>query len=290
VLLTTAWNRDSSSPVHPLLSLLQTAARARLLWGASAGRSIVHCLLRLPSIGGRSYGELDLLYEHTVSARRFARAKADRACQCLFEVRGARTQLTSAQTSSCTGPGSSAGAETSRRVHSISSERRSACAAASLWRPSCMTMHWRSPSSDRCTPTHRILAFCGLLGVAVSASAGRAPLGVHAAYTYLISAHQAGDAVLALNNIQCSQPLRQRGASCLLPSAHSLAPPTRIRISTYFPRLQPWLTRTQAPMVLTKSFLVCLPRSTYLAREMHRRKGKPTSSSIASTISPTESL
>jgi SP family general alpha glucoside:H+ symporter-like MFS transporter len=99
ILLSTAWNWGPSTPVRPLLSLLHRAvrahARAGLPWGASAGLSTVYCLLRLPSTGGRSYGALDLLFEHEVTARRLARTGADRACP--FEVRGARAQLIDAR-------------------------------------------------------------------------------------------------------------------------------------------------------------------------------------------------
>jgi hypothetical protein len=51
------------------------------------------------STGERSYGALDLLFEHKVPARRFARTNADRACH--FEVRGARAQLIDARRVRC---------------------------------------------------------------------------------------------------------------------------------------------------------------------------------------------
>ncbi|ORY28791.1 maltose permease [Naematelia encephala] len=45
--------------------------KSGLFWGASAGFSTLYCYLRLPEPKGRSYGELDLLFEHKVPAWRF---------------------------------------------------------------------------------------------------------------------------------------------------------------------------------------------------------------------------
>jgi hypothetical protein len=60
-------------------ALLGSRARRPALGRFRTGLSTVYCLLRLPLTGGRSYGALDLLFEHKVPAWRFARTKADRA-------------------------------------------------------------------------------------------------------------------------------------------------------------------------------------------------------------------
>ncbi|KZP02507.1 general substrate transporter, partial [Athelia psychrophila] len=53
-------------------------AKSGIFWGASAGLSALYCFLRLPETRGRSYGELDLLFEDKVPAWRFKSTKVDR--------------------------------------------------------------------------------------------------------------------------------------------------------------------------------------------------------------------
>lgn len=53
-------------------------AKSGIFWGASAGLSTLYCFLRLPETKGRSYGELDLLFEDGVPAWRFKGTKVDR--------------------------------------------------------------------------------------------------------------------------------------------------------------------------------------------------------------------
>ncbi|KAF5388947.1 hypothetical protein D9757_005152 [Collybiopsis confluens] len=52
-------------------------AKAGLFWGGSAALSTLYCLLRLPETKGRSYGELDLMFENKVPAWRFKSTKVD---------------------------------------------------------------------------------------------------------------------------------------------------------------------------------------------------------------------
>ncbi|KAF9066480.1 maltose permease [Rhodocollybia butyracea] len=59
---TTAWN---------------WGAKSGLFWGGSALLSTLYCLIRLPETKGRSYGELDLLFENQVPAWRFKGTKVD---------------------------------------------------------------------------------------------------------------------------------------------------------------------------------------------------------------------
>ncbi|KAF7965992.1 hypothetical protein HWV62_32702 [Athelia sp. TMB] len=52
-------------------------AKSGIFWGVSAGLSALYCFLRLPETRGRSYGELDLLFEDKVPAWRFKSTKVD---------------------------------------------------------------------------------------------------------------------------------------------------------------------------------------------------------------------
>ncbi|KZP26240.1 maltose permease [Athelia psychrophila] len=52
-------------------------AKSGIFWGASAGLSALYCFLRLPETRGRSYGELDLLFEDKVPAWRFKGTQVD---------------------------------------------------------------------------------------------------------------------------------------------------------------------------------------------------------------------
>lgn len=45
--------------------------KSGLFWGGSAFLCTVYCFLRLPETSKRSYGELDLLFEHRVPAWKF---------------------------------------------------------------------------------------------------------------------------------------------------------------------------------------------------------------------------
>ncbi|KIY70586.1 trehalose transport-related protein [Cylindrobasidium torrendii FP15055 ss-10] len=51
--------------------------KSGLFWGGSAALATMYCLLRLPESKGRSYGELDLLFEHRTPAWRFKSTKVD---------------------------------------------------------------------------------------------------------------------------------------------------------------------------------------------------------------------
>ncbi|KAJ7121612.1 maltose permease [Mycena epipterygia] len=51
--------------------------KSGLFWFGSAALSAVYCWFRLPETMGRSYGELDVLFENKVPAWRFARTKVD---------------------------------------------------------------------------------------------------------------------------------------------------------------------------------------------------------------------
>ncbi|KAK6525824.1 hypothetical protein TWF281_010867 [Arthrobotrys megalospora] len=51
--------------------------KAGFFWGAICSCCIAWCYFRLPEPKGRSYGELDLLFEHKVSARKFKHATVD---------------------------------------------------------------------------------------------------------------------------------------------------------------------------------------------------------------------
>ncbi|KAK8853023.1 hypothetical protein IAR55_003724 [Kwoniella newhampshirensis] len=52
-------------------------AKSGLFWGGSAALCTAYIFLRLPETRGRSYGELDLLFENKVAAWRFSKTKAD---------------------------------------------------------------------------------------------------------------------------------------------------------------------------------------------------------------------
>jgi len=60
--------------------------KSGLFWAGSAGLSTLYCFLRLPETRGRSYGELDMLFEEKVPAWRFSRTKVD---QFALHARGA---------------------------------------------------------------------------------------------------------------------------------------------------------------------------------------------------------
>jgi len=51
--------------------------KSGLFWAGSAALSTLYCFLRLPETRGRSYGELDMLFEERVPAWRFASTKVD---------------------------------------------------------------------------------------------------------------------------------------------------------------------------------------------------------------------
>jgi SP family general alpha glucoside:H+ symporter-like MFS transporter len=52
-------------------------AKSGLFWGGSAFLCTIYCYLRLPETRGRSYGELDLLFEHRVPAWKFKGTKVN---------------------------------------------------------------------------------------------------------------------------------------------------------------------------------------------------------------------
>ncbi|KAF8883506.1 maltose permease [Gymnopilus junonius] len=52
--------------------------KSGLFWAGSAALSTLYCFLRLPETKGRSYGELDLLFENNIPAWRFKGTKVDR--------------------------------------------------------------------------------------------------------------------------------------------------------------------------------------------------------------------
>jgi len=51
--------------------------KSGLFWGGSAFLCTIYCILRLPETRGRSYGELDLLFEHRVPAWKFKSTKVN---------------------------------------------------------------------------------------------------------------------------------------------------------------------------------------------------------------------
>ncbi|EJU01382.1 maltose permease [Dacryopinax primogenitus] len=51
--------------------------KSGIFWAVSATLSTLYCVLRLPETRGRSYGELDMLFESNVPAWRFATTKVD---------------------------------------------------------------------------------------------------------------------------------------------------------------------------------------------------------------------
>jgi hypothetical protein len=55
-------------------------ARCGLFWFGTCVLSWIWCLFRLPETKGRSYGELDILFNNRVEAWKFARTKVDREC------------------------------------------------------------------------------------------------------------------------------------------------------------------------------------------------------------------
>ncbi|GFZ49522.1 hypothetical protein JCM24511_07642 [Saitozyma sp. JCM 24511] len=55
-------------------------ARCGLFWFGTCVLSWLWCLFRLPETKGRSYGELDILFNNRVEAWKFARTKVDREC------------------------------------------------------------------------------------------------------------------------------------------------------------------------------------------------------------------
>lgn len=62
MLATTSWN---------------WGAKSGLFWGGISGLTAIYLLLRLPESKGRSYGELDLMFEHKVPAWRFKSTSVD---------------------------------------------------------------------------------------------------------------------------------------------------------------------------------------------------------------------
>ena len=64
-------------------------AKSGLFWGGITALLVVWCYFRLPEPKGRTFGELDVLFERKVSARRFAKTSVDQ-----FEHEGARVVVT----------------------------------------------------------------------------------------------------------------------------------------------------------------------------------------------------
>ncbi|KAH7106795.1 trehalose transport-related protein [Auriculariales sp. MPI-PUGE-AT-0066] len=63
-------------------------AKSGIFWGVISFLTLIYLLLRLPETRGRSYGELDLLFEHRIPAWRFKSTKVDQ-----FAVRSKSTDL-----------------------------------------------------------------------------------------------------------------------------------------------------------------------------------------------------
>lgn len=53
------------------------SAKSGLFWAGMNGLMIVYCFFRLPEPKDRTYGELDVLFEHKVPARKFSTTKTD---------------------------------------------------------------------------------------------------------------------------------------------------------------------------------------------------------------------
>jgi SP family general alpha glucoside:H+ symporter-like MFS transporter len=56
-----------------------------LVWAGMAALSAMYCFFRLPEPRGRTFAELDMLFEQKISARKFATTKVD-----VFEIEDAR--------------------------------------------------------------------------------------------------------------------------------------------------------------------------------------------------------
>lgn len=55
-------------------------AKGALIFAGTGFCCFIYCIFRLPETKYRSYGELDLLFEHRVAAWRFKSTKVDREC------------------------------------------------------------------------------------------------------------------------------------------------------------------------------------------------------------------
>lgn len=53
--------------------------KAGFFWGATCALCAVYCYFRLPEPSGKTYGELDILFDNKVHARRFKRVKVNTA-------------------------------------------------------------------------------------------------------------------------------------------------------------------------------------------------------------------
>jgi SP family general alpha glucoside:H+ symporter-like MFS transporter len=62
--------------------------KSGLFWGGVSGLTAIYLVLRLPETKGRSYGELDLLFERKIPAWRFKSTPVDREWLAYRDVRG----------------------------------------------------------------------------------------------------------------------------------------------------------------------------------------------------------
>jgi SP family general alpha glucoside:H+ symporter-like MFS transporter len=67
-------------------------AKAAFFWAGTALLSAVWVFFRLPEPKGRTYAELDLLFEHKVPARKFAQTKIDPFTHALDDVKLVTTE------------------------------------------------------------------------------------------------------------------------------------------------------------------------------------------------------
>lgn len=52
-------------------------ARCGLFWFGTAGLCLIYCFFRLPETKGRSFAEIDLLFENKIGARHFSKTNVD---------------------------------------------------------------------------------------------------------------------------------------------------------------------------------------------------------------------
>lgn len=54
--------------------------KSGIFWAGSCFLCLLYCIFRLPETRGRSYGELDLMFQNHIPAWRFSKTNVDREC------------------------------------------------------------------------------------------------------------------------------------------------------------------------------------------------------------------
>ena len=85
------YRRQSLGESHDRSAGVELGSEDGFFWAGACVLLFTRCYLRLPEPKGRTYGELDVLFERNISARKFASTDIDQASEHKIELIPTRT-------------------------------------------------------------------------------------------------------------------------------------------------------------------------------------------------------